>query len=236
MLAIIDARAPAEVKENLKQYVTAVFEFSSEGITYNSISGHPDIFMFQDANTLIIAPNAPVGLQAFLREHKIAFQFGNKPVGTSLLESSSYNCMATETHCFFRQGYTDTSILKHCEAKEAVLLPQSYVRCSLFNLDDTHFISSDMGILKALKSTPIKTYYFEPSQIKIRDHSYGFLGGTVGKLGNTIFFMGDILKHTDGAELATFIHQNQQKYVCLGSDYLYDGGGLFFVNSSDDLY
>ena len=48
MYAIIDKRCSKEIKENLKQYVDAVFEFSTEGITYNSISCHPDIFIFQN--------------------------------------------------------------------------------------------------------------------------------------------------------------------------------------------
>lgn len=231
MFAIIDKRASQEVKDNLKLHVEAIFEFSSEGIVYNSISGHPDIFMFQDKKKLIVAPNAPADLIAFLRVHHIDFEFGKENVGESLLESSQYNCLATASKYFLRKGYTDASILAYCKDKEPVFLPQSYVRCSLFNLTEDHFITSDKGILKSLNAAAIETFYFDPREIRIMDHAYGFFGGTVGKMNDTLFFMGDIFKHSEGVALAKYSSQNKLKYVCLGNDYLYDGGGLFFVES-----
>ena len=235
MFAIIDKRASKEVKDNLKLYVTDVFEFSSEGITYNSISGHPDIFMFQDGKTLLLAPNSPADLIAFLHEHQIAFKLGKQQVGECLLESSRYNCLATESHYFLRKGFTDEVVLEYCKDKVAVCLPQSYVRCSLFNLDAHHFMTSDKGIFKSLQKHRFDTCYFNPCQIKIKDHAYGFLGGTVGKMGNTLFFMGDLLRHTDGEKLQKYINQNNQEVVCLGSDYLYDGGGLFFLEGNHEI-
>ena len=232
MYAIIDKRASKEVKDSLKMYVEDIFEFSSDGVTYNSISGHLDIFMFQDGKKLIVAPNAPLDLLAFLEIHHIEFAFGKENVGESLQQSSRYNCLATESHYFLREGYTDTAVLEQCTAKQAVLLPQSYVRCSLFNLDSHHFITSDKGILKSLHTQDFDACYFDPCQIKIKDHTYGFLGGTLGRMGNTLFFMGDIFKHTDGEKLNEYIIQNNHKVVCLGSDYLYDGGGLFFLDGN----
>ena len=59
MYAIIDKRAPLEVKKNLEKYTDEIFEFSSDEITYNSISGHPDIFIFQDAKS-------PITVKSFL--------------------------------------------------------------------------------------------------------------------------------------------------------------------------
>jgi len=183
---------------------------------------------------LIVAPNTPAELIAFLQEHHIDFKFGKEKVGESLLESSRYNCLATDSHYFLRKGYTDVSVLVHCKDKDPVFLPQSYVRCSLFNLTKDNFITSDKGILKSLNATTLETFYFDPSKICIKEHAYGFLGGTVGKINDTLFFMGDIFKHSDGIALANYITQNNLKYVCLGNDYLYDGGGLFFVEKKNE--
>ncbi|MBL4744840.1 MAG: hypothetical protein JKY08_00585 [Flavobacteriaceae bacterium] len=229
MFAVIDKRASEEVKDTLKLYVDGVFEFSSEGITYNSISGHPDVFMFQEAGILIVAPNAPSDFISFLQKRHVNFTFGKEKVGVNLKESSRYNCLATASHYFLRKGFTDRVILDHCKDKIAVVLPQSYVRCSLFNVDDHHFITSDKGILKRLNTHQLEACYFDPRHIKIKDHAYGFLGGTVGEFENTLFFMGDVLKHADGEKLQEYIRHNNKKVLCLGSDYLYDGGGVFFV-------
>lgn len=230
MYAIIDKRAPQDVKDNLKLYVKDIFEFSSHGITYNSISGHPDVFMFQEGETLIVAPNAPMDLISFLEEHFIKYSVGKEPVGKTLYESSRYNCLATKTHYFLKKGFLDVRILEYCKAKKEVFLPQSYVRCSLFAMNENQLITSDKGILKSLKFTDLECFYFDPKKIQIIDHSYGFLGGTVGKKDEILFFMGDILKHADGASLASYIALHKLKHVCLGSGYLYDGGALFFVS------
>ena len=66
MYAIIDHRTPLTIKNNLKKYTDEFFEFSSNSITYNSISCHPDIFIYQDANKLVLAPNSPKDLLNFL--------------------------------------------------------------------------------------------------------------------------------------------------------------------------
>ena len=229
MYAIIDQRSPEKVKNNLAKYVDDVFEFSSENITYNSISGHPDIFIFQDSKKLIVTPNSPKSLFDFLDKKKINYALGIKNVGESLAESSSYNCYSTKDYFFCNEGKPDKSIQNYCVNKQLILVPQSYVRCSMFGINNQKMITSDLGIVKVLNNFKIDYFYFNPSEIKILDHKNGFLGGTLGKMDNKLFFLGNILKHKEGRELNKFISNNQNEVVCLGNDCLYDGGGLFFV-------
>jgi len=229
MYAIIDKRCSDEIKINLASYVDAIFEFSSEGITYNSISGHPDIFMFQDGEKLIVAPNASKDLFQFLTDKKIIYTLGENKVGESLKESSRYNCFCTEDYFFHKQDIPDSSIQNYAAKKQSILVPQAYVRCSMFGINNTKIVTSDMGIVKSLKQHAIDYCYFNPSEIKIKDHKHGFIGGTMGRLNNTIFFLGDLLKHTNGKALYDYIRLNNQEVICLGKDYLYDGGGIFFI-------
>lgn len=229
MYAIIDQRSPESVKNNLAKYVDDVFEFSSENITYNSIAGHPDIFMFQDSKKLIIAPNSPKTLFDFLNENKVIYAFGMKDIGISLEESSSYNCYSTKDYFFCNKGKPDKSIQNYCANKRLIHVPQSYVRCSMFGINNQKMITSDLGIVKVLENNSIDYFYFDPSEINIVDHKNGFLGGTLGEMDNKLFFMGNILKHKDGRALSDYIEANQKQVICLGNDYLYDGGGLFFV-------
>lgn len=229
MYAIIDQRSPEEVKNNLAKYVDDVFEFSSENITNNSIAGHPDIFMFQDSKKLIVAPNSPKTLFDFLDKKKVNYALGLKDVGESLEESSSYNCYSTKDYFFCNKGKPDKSIQNYCANKELIHVPQPYVRCSMFAINSQKMITSDLGIVKVLENNKIDYFYFDPSEINIVDHKYGFFGGTIGKMEDKLFFTGNILKHKDGKELHNFISNNQNEAICLGNDYLYDGGGLFFV-------
>ncbi|WP_372767367.1 DUF6873 family GME fold protein [Lutibacter sp.] len=229
MYAIIDQRSPEVVKNNLAKYVDDVFEFSSENITYNSISGHPDIFMFQDSKKLIIAPNSPKNLMDFLNKKKVNYTLGIKDVGESLEESSIYNCYSTKDYFFCNHGKPDKSIQNYCANKQLIHVPQSYVRCSMFSMNSQKFITSDLGIVKVLENNKMDYFYFDPKAINIVDHKYGFIGGTIGEMEDKLFFLGNILKHKDGSRLRDYITANQKQVICLGNDYLYDGGGLFFV-------
>ncbi len=229
MYAIIDKRCSEEIKNNLSNYVEGIFEFSSENITYNAISGHPDIFMFQDEEKLIIAPNAPDELVQFLNKKQLQYSVGIANVGNTVAESSLYNCFSTKDHFFCKVEVPDHSIEEYCAQKKIIALTQSYVRCSLFGIDTDKIITSDLGIVKSLKKYAIPYFYFEPSEIKIRDYKYGFIGGTMGRLKDKIFFLGNILKHKNGLELHNYITSNKQEVICLGDDFLYDGGGIFFI-------
>ena len=229
MYAIIDHRTPSEVKKNLEKYTNDIFEFSSNEITYNSISGHPDIFMFQDKNKLIIAPNAPKSFINFLDKKYVNYSFGIKPVSENLDNSVLYNCLNTEKYFFCKKDKPDISIQKWCSKKQLINIPQSYARCSMFTLKN-NIITSDKGIINILKKNSLEYFYFDPSEIRITDHKNGFIGGTMGKVNNKVFFLGNILKHKNGKELNKLITSLDKEVICLGNDYLYDGGGIFFVH------
>ncbi len=229
MYAIIDKRAPLAVKKNLQNYTDEIFEFSSDEITYNSISGHPDIFIFQDANKLIIAPNAPKELINFLDNKGIFYSLGTKPVGITLAESVLYNCISNNDYFFCKKGTPDISIQNWCLPKQLVNIPQSYARCSMFTIDNK-IITSDKGIVKVLEKYSLEYFYFDPSEITIKDHKNGFIGGTMGAIDNNVFFLGNILKHKDGKKLDEYLTALGKKIICLNNDYLYDGGGIFLVS------
>ena len=228
MYAILDKRTPLVVKRNLANYVTDIFEFSSEGITYNSISGHPDIFIFQDENGLILAPNIPKEVICFLEEKQVDYSFGNKLVGESLDDSVLYNCLSTNNYFFCKKNKPDVSIQKRSVNQQLIDIPQSYARCSMFAIGN-NIITSDNGIVKVLEKNNIEYFYFDPSEITIKDHKNGFIGGAMGAMDDKVFFLGNLLKHSDGKALHKFITDLGKEVICLGNDYLYDGGGIFFI-------
>lgn len=228
-LVIVDARCSEKIFEQLTLYADEVFRFQTSDVTYSSISCHPDIFIFQEREELIIAPNAPQNLFQKLDELAIPYRYGDSVVGKELHNSCFYNALATPTCFFHRKGYTDAKVLERQEGKQKIFLPQSYTRCSLLALTDEAFITSDAGIHKELQKHSFSTCYFSPEEIKIETHRYGFLGGTCGLHQDKLFFLGNPLKHKDGKKLCDFIESHQIEIISLADDYLYDGGGLFFV-------
>jgi hypothetical protein len=162
MLAIIDSRSSKKVINNLKEYVTDVYTFHTDGITGNSISGHPDIFIYQDKNHLIISPNSPVDLFNFLDNHNITYLKGEREVGHELDNSVQYNCLSTSQFLFHKSGYTDSRVLEINKDKEFISLPQAYARCSLVHLCDDNYLTSDRGIENVLLQRKLSCFYFNP--------------------------------------------------------------------------
>ncbi len=230
MLAIIDSRAPSEAIVNLKKHAAAVFQFASDGITFNSISGHPDIFIYQDESSLVIAPNAPLALFEFLDEHNAAYILGEKNVGESFENSVLYNCISTADYLFHKSGFTDASIIKVNGGKEFINLPQAYTRCSLTHLGSNRYITSDKGIEKKLLAKELDCFYFSPEEISIIGHQHGFLGGTNGLYRNKLFFIGNINLHKQGKALRNYIENCGIEIVSLADSLLYDGGGILFID------
>ncbi|MBP5457188.1 MAG: hypothetical protein J6Y37_11880 [Paludibacteraceae bacterium] len=228
-LAVVDARCGKEILDRLALFAEEVHPFQTEGITYESISCHPDIFLYQDPQTIIVAPNAPQELFKKLYQLNISHKIGTSEVGSLLNNSCYYNCVATQHHLFHRENFTDPLIREANQGKVFVALPQSYTRCSLLALNDHAFATSDRGIEKQLNLHGFETFFFTPEEIKIAVHRYGFLGGTCGKWEEKILFLGNPLTHPDGAGLCHFIEKNNLEVVSLCNGHLYDGGGLFFL-------
>ncbi len=227
-LAVVDARCGETIVERLHEYAEEVFLFCSENVTYESVSCHPDIFLYQDSRSLVLAPNAPKALLEALSAHSVPFVVGKSEVGFTLSDSCYYNCVATEQTFFHRKGFTDEVVGRMNAEKRFVELPQSYTRCSMLPISEEAFVTSDAGIHRVLLREGFSSFLFSPEKIRIAVHKYGFLGGTCGKMENKLIFMGNPLMHEDGASLCRFVEARGCEIVSLADQYLYDGGGLFF--------
>jgi len=229
MFAIIDSRSSKKAISKLKEYVEDLFVFQTSDLTYNSISGHPDIFIYQDNNHLVVAPNAPIELFKFLNNYNIVYLKGERDVGYALDNSVQYNCLSTSQFLFHKSGFTDPAILEINKDKEFVQLPQAYTRCSLVHLCEDNYLASDRGIEKMLLQKGLSCFYFNPEEIIIQDHKNGFIGGSVGIWGKRIFFNGSIELHADGQRLKEHLLNLGFDIINLSDEYLYDGGCIFFV-------
>ncbi len=229
MFAIIDSRSSEQAFENLRKYVTDLYMFQTSGVTDTSISGHPDIFIYQDKNHLIVATNAPTDLFKFMDKNNITYLKGEKDVGHDLGSNVQYNCLSTSQFLFHKSEYTDSIVLNVNKHKEFISLPQAYTRCSLVHLCNDNYLTSDRGIEKALLKRKLSCFYFSPDEIDIHDHRHGFIGGSIGILGKRIFFNGNVDLHADGHRLREYISGLDFEIVNLSDKFLYDGGCILFV-------
>ena len=223
-IAIIDARSPRQAIETLARRFT-VIPFLSENCTYEAVAGHPDIFIMQGDET-ILAPNTPVSVQKKLHD----FQIGDTTVGKELKDSTPYNCVITNKFIIHKHGFTDSAVLRYNAGKNFISVPQAYTRCNLMEIAKNTFITSDRGIYETLRKHNLECLPVSPKGIQLPPYQYGFIGGCMGKFGDTVYINGSLSTHSEGDKIRSFIQKHSLQIKELHQGKLYDGGGILFIS------
>lgn len=232
MQIIIDRKMPEKAKENLSRFGDLI-ELETSGITYEAISGHPDIFFFKTSSLLIAAPNLPVEYLKVLDEKKIKYVPGSSPVGLKYPGSARYNAASNKKYLIHRSDITDKEILAHSEDKEIISVTQGYCRCSLLALDGECFITSDEGIYKTLEKKGLNALLVSSEEVLLPGFSHGFFGGACGIWGKKVFIAGSLKHHTEGDEIKTFLNASGYETVELYDGPLFDCGSILFLGEGD---
>lgn len=230
MLIIIDSRLPEEAIDSLSS-IGEVFKLQSDNIVYNSIQGHPDIFLLQMEELVIMAPNAPFELKEVFKKHRITFLKGKDKLGAKFPKTAFYNAVATKKYLIHKKGLTDSCILHENHKKQFIDVSQAYTRCNLLHLKNNTFITSDHGIEKSLKQNGINVHYFESDDVKLEGQDHGFIAGAMGVFQDSVFIIGSLSQYKEGEKLKMLIESNNMKIVELYNGPLIDGGGIFFLES-----
>ena len=228
MLIVIDKKIPEQAKKSLLTY-GGLLEIETEGITYNAISGHPDIFLSVVNNDILLAPNLPQKFGEELKRLGISYHLGEQSAGQKYPESSIYNIVATSQYLIHNLKYTDSAVKDLAMGLDQIHVKQAYTRCNLIALKNQRFITSDKGIEKALKNRNMEVFYANPEGIILPGFKNGFIGGCVGTLGDQLFFIGSLSHYPMGDQLRTQIITWGYEIIELYDGPLFDGGGILFV-------
>jgi len=228
MLIIADRKIPTDAKENLEKHGEVIY-LETSGITYEAISGHPDIFFCKIKELLIVAPNLPKHYKNTLKEMKISFIEGEQTVGDKYPNTASYNAASNENYLFHNFRYTDSKINELAEDLDLIHVNQGYCRCNLLPLEDDHFITSDEGIKRVLENYNFKVLYTNPSGIIFPGKEHGFFGGCCGVRDRHVFIIGSLSKIKDGEQIRKYLKALDYQITELYEGPLFDGGSLLFV-------
>jgi len=228
MLIIVDHKIPPGVKEKLSFYGD-LLELKTEGITYPAISGHPDIFICQSNDKLIVAPNLPQEYLVKLKNCCPALIMGEFPVGKEYPATSRYNAVATSNYLIHNFRHTDFMITRTFEELNPVHVDQGYCRCNLLPLKDDHFITSDQGIYKVLLQNNLDVLYVFPDGIHLEGFPHGFFAGCCGIWEDKVFVNGSLSFYKDGDKVRDYLRPLGYKIVEFYDGPLMDCGSILFV-------
>ncbi|MEI7810932.1 MAG: DUF6873 family GME fold protein [Ignavibacteria bacterium] len=228
MLILIDKKIPGKAKLSLSR-TGEIIELETAGITYNAISGHPDIFFFQSISGLIMAPGLPEKYFEFLDKKGIRFIKGSSAVGAKYPESAAYNAVRNENYLIHNLSATNSSILEDSVSLEKINVRQGYCRCNLIALKEDHFITSDEAIDRELRSRELKSLYISPGEIILPGFPHGFLGGACGVFENKFFLIGSLNSLSNGEELHRYLESLDYTIIELYNGQVFDGGSILFI-------
>ena len=229
MLIIIDRKIPPEAKKKLSA-IGQLVELATNGLTYEAISGHPDIFFHQAGSQWITAPNLPQEYSDLLIKQGVKLIQGEKAVGKRYPATSAYNAVSSENLLIHNLRNTDPVVAALMKSADHIHVEQGYTRCNLLALDEGHFITSDRGIDKVLRALGKDSLYTDPSNIILPGVRNGFFGGCCGILDDQVCIIGSLSHSSNGRDIADFMVNTGYRIMELYDGPLFDGGGIFFIN------
>jgi len=225
---IADSRMPTPAKYTLEKIGNVIW-FESKEITYDAISGHPDIFLTQIHDNIIVAPNTPEYILNEIDNHNISFLVAKKNIGKQYPETATYNALITNDFLIHNFHLTEQAITINASEKKGIHVNQGYTRCNCISLENKTVITSDQGIQKTLLKNNLNAIYINPLQIILNGFPNGFIGGTCGAFNNNIVFCGSLSYIDEGNYLQQIILNNGFKIIELYDGPLCDVGSIFFL-------
>lgn len=113
--------------------------------------------------------------------------------------------------------------------KPIINVAQGYARCTVCKVDENAIITADPSIAIAAKDNGIDVLQICGGEIRLPGYSYGFIGGCSVRIGDTMYFTGDITAHPDYDSIEAFLGSHGVKPYSLSEDILTDYGGFVLV-------
>jgi len=223
MLIIADKRIPEQAKERLAKMGDLCL-FATENIVYDAISGHPDIFIFQKENSVILAPQTPKYVIEKFQQYRIDITFGSSHLNESHPYTTPYNIAYGDGLFIGNRKTCDETILSLSSDETWFQSPQSYARCNTIILDKLHVLTSEVTVA----SGAIDSLFVNPKEIKLADYPHGFFGGCVGLYKNSLYLIGSLRYHSQHTDILQYCNKLNIEIVELYDGALFDGGGVFF--------
>ncbi len=203
-----------------------VILFGTEDVTYPSISNHPDIFFCPVDNHLIASSAVPQRTVQQIIHSGVSLEVVPEQPGMAYPRSALFNAMATRDYLIHRTDITQQRIKERCQNMVKIHVNQAYTRCNLLSLDQTHWITSDRGIERALQSHGLTTLYVDPRAVRLEGFPHGFFGGCCGVFGSMLLVNGSLETLGESEQVRGFVEKAGFSLLELHKGALHDIGGI----------
>ena len=199
---------------HLKSEFSDVILVDKTAPVYDAVSCHADIYYCR-------LPNGDV-MKALDGE-----------IGEKYPRNIGFNAVCLDKYFIHNLKFTNRRLMEYVQnlGLKLINVRQGYTKCSCVVVDSNSVITADDGIYNTLsKFEEIDVLKIQNGYVKLDGFEYGFLGGASGRVGDTLYFSGDVTRHPDFASIKTFVENRNVKLKWFDFE-LTDIGSIIEYNS-----
>ncbi len=191
---------------------------------------HADMQALKINDNLFVNKNC-INLLCSLESHKINYTLCSD-IGNIYPYNVTLNAALVGNKLLCNQKALDPLVKEYCDKSDIIILnvKQGYAKCSTLVIDENSLITDDESIQKASKKAGLNVLLIEKGDIYLDDNNYGFIGGASCKIGDTVYFFGDINTHRNSEAIKNFILNKNLKIRCITKEQLTDIGGIIILD------
>lgn len=205
-IKFIAADARQELADWLGESGFEVTRIHTEGIVLEPLADHPDIFMCR----LGISEDSEIVFSRYFRaeaDSHIEGCSGGTALNPVYPGDIAFNAACTGRFFIHNLKYSAPELLEAAKDRGMTLINtrQGYSKCSTVIVDENSVITYDDAIAKPCEAAGMNVLKIRPGHILLPGFDTGFIGGTSGRIGDTLIFNGDLAAHPDFEAIKEFV-------------------------------
>ncbi len=186
---------------------------------YDGIRNHPDLHLCIFGQTIFISKEIEPAIGHILEDNCLDYDVISEALGAAYPNTAQLNAFVAGSDFICNKRLIAKSLLRSVIESSVPIIHvnQGYARCTTVPIADHAVITDDLGIRKVLESNGYKVTYVEPGHVMLPGQPYGFIGGTAGVIGDTLYFNGDISQHP-GYDAITLACERHGLGICYIKD------------------
>lgn len=199
----ISAGADDRLIDHLKDAGLQTELIHTEGLVSEPVSDHPDMFMCR----LGIGVDSP--LVSYWDTTKNRDKAGVSALSPGYPDEVAFNAACTGKYFIHNLKYTAPQLLDTARSMGMieVNVSQGYAKCSTVIVDEDSIITYDRGLGQRCIEAGMDVLFVSPGHVLLEGYESGFLGGASGRIGDTVYFNGDLTEHPDFQAIKDFIEE-----------------------------
>ena len=202
-------------------------EVISGMISYEST--HADMQALKIEDTLFVNSKAKAVCKALSKRNIPYICCEN--VGLKYPENIALNAAVVGKNIICKAEFLHPKVKEFCDYKgyNVIDCNQGYAACSTLIIDSNSIITDDKSVYKSAVNSDINTLLISKENIFLYENLQGFIGGCSKRIGDTVYFFGDVTRHKDYRAIKNFIESKNLSIEYIADTPLTDIGGIVVI-------